>query len=140
LRVDCLGSVEAYNDLEFFIGAVDDASQMNRLAAAIKGRGAFPRSRDALGAWPEQVERWYAIPEERQRGRARAWLAEGGYCASPVPESLGPAVTNDPLPYCRRLRARAGLGHAAGRSIYTPMSAATVTITKRGACEHGTQR
>jgi hypothetical protein len=87
LRVECLGSVESYRDMEFFIGAIDDASKANRLAAAIDGRGAFRRFRGALDAWPEELDRWYAISEERQRGRARAWLAERGYCVSPGPQS-----------------------------------------------------
>ncbi len=87
LRVECLGSVESYRDMEFFIGAVDDASEAKRLAAAIDGRGAFRRFRDALDAWPEEVDRWYAISEERQRGRARAWLAERGYCVGPTPRA-----------------------------------------------------
>jgi hypothetical protein len=87
LRVACLGSVESYRDMEFFIGALDDTSKANRRAAAIDGRGAFRRFRDALGAWPEELDRWYAISEERQWGRARAWLAERGYCVCPTPES-----------------------------------------------------
>ena len=87
LRVECLGSVESYRDMEFFIGAVENASKANRLAAAIDGRGAFRRFRDALDDWPEELDRWYAISEERQRGRARGWLAQRGYCVSPGPES-----------------------------------------------------
>ena len=88
LPVECLGSVESYRDMGFFIGAVAaDASKANRLAAAIDGRGAFRRFRDALDDWPEELDRWYAISEERQRGRARVWLAERGCCVSPGPES-----------------------------------------------------
>ena len=37
--------------------------------------GAFRRFKDVLGRWPGEIERWYAFCEERQRGRARAWLA-----------------------------------------------------------------
>ena len=86
LRVECHGSVELYRDMEFFIGAVEDAGKANRLTAAIDGRGAFRRFRDALDDWPEELDRWYAISEERQRGRARVWLAERGYCgSSPAP-------------------------------------------------------
>jgi hypothetical protein len=87
LRVECLGSVESYRDMEFFIGAVGDARKANRLTAAIDGRGAFRRFRDVLDDWPEELDRWYAISEERQRGRARVWLAERGYCVGPEPES-----------------------------------------------------
>ena len=87
LRVECLGSVESYRDMEFFIGGVEDASEANRLTTAIDGRGAFRRFRDALDDWPEELDRWHAISEDRQRGRARVWLAERGYCVSPGPQS-----------------------------------------------------
>jgi len=87
LRVECLGSVESYRDMEFFIGGVEDASEANPLTAAIDGRGAFRRFRDALDDWPEELDRWHAISEDRQRGRARVWLAERGYCVSPGPQS-----------------------------------------------------
>ena len=87
LRVECLGSVESYRDMEFFIGGVEDVSEANRLTAAIDGRGAFRRFRDALDDWPEELDRWHAISEDRQRGRAHVWLAERGYCVSPGPQS-----------------------------------------------------
>jgi Uncharacterised protein family (UPF0158) len=87
LWVECHGSVESYRDIEFFIGAVDDARKANRLTAAIHGRGGFRRFRDSLDDGPEELDRWYAISGERQRGRARVWLAERGYCVSPEHES-----------------------------------------------------
>jgi hypothetical protein len=30
---------------------------------------------------PEELDRWFAFTEERQRGRARRWLADAGYKA-----------------------------------------------------------
>jgi hypothetical protein len=35
--------------------------------------------KDVLGRWPGELDRWYAFSAERQRGRARAWLADAGY-------------------------------------------------------------
>jgi hypothetical protein len=85
LSVECLGSAKAYRDMELFIGTIADVSEANRLAHAVEGRSPFRRFRDALGAWPDDIDRWIAYSEERQRGRAREWLAEHGYCVTPAP-------------------------------------------------------
>jgi len=49
--------------------------------------GAFRRFKDVLGRWPEELERWFAYSEERQRGRARTWRTDAGYYPSPGPGS-----------------------------------------------------
>jgi hypothetical protein len=85
LWVDCEGSRDAYRDMEWFIGTVADRDCADRLEIAIEGKGAFRRFKDVLARWPEEFERWHAFSGERQRGRARAWLAAAGYC--PVPPS-----------------------------------------------------
>jgi hypothetical protein len=79
LWVHCEGSRDAYRDMERFIGTVRDAGRADLLDVAITGRGAFRRFRDVLERWPKESERWYAFSTERQRGRARAWLADAGY-------------------------------------------------------------
>ncbi len=79
LWVECAGSREGYRDMELFIAIVDDADRADRLDVAIRGRGAFGRFKDVLARWPDELERWYTFSEERQRGRARAWLAGAGY-------------------------------------------------------------
>jgi hypothetical protein len=81
LRVACEGSREGYRDMELFIAALDDTDQIYRLGNAISGRGAFRRFKDQL--WPEMLERWYSFSEDRQRGRARAWLTGQGYAPAP---------------------------------------------------------
>jgi Uncharacterised protein family (UPF0158) len=83
LWVECEGSRAGYRDMELFIAAVDDTDQVNQLRIAIGGRGAFRRFKDQLSRWPELLERWYAFSEDRQRGRARAWLAAEGYAPAP---------------------------------------------------------
>ena len=57
----------------------DGAAEAARLMIAISGRGAFRRFKDVLARWPGELDRWYAFSAERQRGRARAWLADAGY-------------------------------------------------------------
>jgi hypothetical protein len=79
LRVRCDGSRDGYRDMERFIGTVRDPVRADLLDVAITGRGAFRRFRDVLERWPEEVERWHAFSTERERGRARAWLAAAGY-------------------------------------------------------------
>jgi Uncharacterised protein family (UPF0158) len=79
LWVHCEGSRDGYRDMGRFIGTVRDPGRADRLEIAISGRGAFRRFRDVLGRWPGELDRWYAFSAERQRGRARAWLAGAGY-------------------------------------------------------------
>lgn len=71
--------------MQAFIVTISDPSRADRLEIAVQGRGAFRRFKDLLARWPDELERWFAYSEDRQRGRARAWLAQAGYY--PVPRS-----------------------------------------------------
>jgi hypothetical protein len=84
LLVDGEGSWAGYRDMELFISCVEQPDRAERLARAIEGRGAFGRFKDELARSPGELERWYALAEERQRGRARSWLAAAGYWAVPA--------------------------------------------------------
>jgi hypothetical protein len=79
LWVHCEGSRAGYHDMVQFIGTIDDRDRAERVGIAIEGRGAFRRFKDVLARWPGELERWYGYADDRQRGRARAWLAEAGY-------------------------------------------------------------
>jgi hypothetical protein len=79
LGVECHGSRASYHDMEWFITTVDDESRADRLSIAIQGNGAFRRFKDVLARWPGELDRWHAFSQERQRGRAREWLADAGY-------------------------------------------------------------
>jgi hypothetical protein len=83
------GSREGYRDMESFIASVEDPGRAERLARAIAGRGAFRRFKDELAHWPGELERWYALSEERQRGRARSWLTAAGYRVLPAAFHVG---------------------------------------------------
>ena len=85
LWVHCEGSHAGYGDMELFIGSVDDADRADRLAIAIQGRGAFRRFKDVLARWPDELDRWHSFSDERQRGRALAWLADAGFRVTPSP-------------------------------------------------------
>lgn len=52
-----------------------------RLRAWVSGTQTRCRRRfkDVLSRWPDELERYYQFSGERQRGRARARLAEAGY-------------------------------------------------------------
>ena len=73
------GRALGYRDMEWFIADLDDADFADRLARAIAGRGAFRRFKDRLSERPELISRWHAFSGDRQRGRARSWLAAEGY-------------------------------------------------------------
>ena len=79
--MDCTGSHEGYRDMEWFIEDLDDKEFADRLAHAISGRGAFRRFKDRLSERPELMTRWHTFAYDRQRGRARSWLAAEGYTA-----------------------------------------------------------
>jgi len=83
LWVESEGSRAGYRDMEWFISDIDDPEVADRLSIAITGRGAFRRFKDVLSRWPDLMERWYGFADDRQRGRARAWLAVEGYAAVP---------------------------------------------------------
>ena len=58
LQVYGEGSRESYRDMELFIASVQDAAgRAERLAIAIRGRGAFRRFKDELARWPSELER-----------------------------------------------------------------------------------
>lgn len=79
LWVQCEGSHDGYRDMEWFIEDLDDEAFAGRLAHAISGRGAFRRFKDRLSERPELLTRWHAFANDRQRGRARSWLAAEGF-------------------------------------------------------------
>jgi Uncharacterised protein family (UPF0158) len=76
--------------MEVFIGTLTDPNQADRLQIAIQGRGAFRRFKDILGLPPHELDRWFSFSEERQRGRARTWLADAGYKPFTAPTTAYP--------------------------------------------------
>lgn len=82
LEVAWEGSRTAYGDIELFIESLDREGVADRPARTIHGRGAFRRFKNVLAGSAELLERWYGFSDDRQRGRARAWLAAEGYFAT----------------------------------------------------------
>ncbi len=79
LEVETQGSRSGYRDMERFVDTIDDPDRRDRLEIALQGRGAFRRFKDVLARWPAELTRRHAFSDERERGRARAWLADAGY-------------------------------------------------------------
>ena len=79
LFVHCEGSRDAYRDMVRFTESVDDPELARKLDRAIDGRGAFRHFKDVLARRPGELDDWFGFCEERQLGRARAWLARAGY-------------------------------------------------------------
>ncbi|MEU3253296.1 UPF0158 family protein [Streptomyces sp. NPDC006997] len=80
LYVPALGSRAGYRDMELFIEEMEDAALADRLRIAIGGRGAIRRFKAVLAGDERSWSRYHRFRDERQRGRARVWLAEEGYC------------------------------------------------------------
>lgn len=79
LYVPTPGSRAGYRDMELFIDGLGDVALADRLRNAVRGRGAFRRFKDVLARDERAWCRYHRFCDERQRGRARAWLAEEGY-------------------------------------------------------------
>ena len=71
-------SHDGWWDMSEFIETVSDPVLGERLHRAIHGRGAFRRFRDELSELPDELTRFQLFADERQRGRARRWLADHG--------------------------------------------------------------
>jgi hypothetical protein len=85
MRVDPVSSREQYRWMERFIPMVDDEELQSRLGAAIDGKGAFRRFKDALMSFGPERERWFAFRSERLRVFMEAWLTAHGLAAIPRP-------------------------------------------------------
>ncbi|HEX2312472.1 MAG TPA: UPF0158 family protein [Thermomonospora sp.] len=75
----------AERDMADFSATVTDERLRARLEEALAGRWPYRRFLEAIRDTPEDA-RWLLFREERQRGRARAWLASYGY--RPAPRTL----------------------------------------------------
>ena len=73
------GSSAAYRDMVEFADGLADRALADLLHEAIRGRGAFRQFRDIVFSEETLGRRWRAFAEERERGRARSWLAANGY-------------------------------------------------------------
>jgi len=85
------GSNAAYRDMTSFIATVSDLTLAERLERPVQGRGAFRRFRDTLADTDDEFTRWHRFAADRQRGRARSWLADQAYQPQPGPARRDPA-------------------------------------------------
>lgn len=80
-RVDPVSSREQYRWMERFIETVQDEMLKARLNAAIDGKGAFRRFKDALMNFQPERERWFVFRSERLGVCIEAWLKTHGLLA-----------------------------------------------------------
>jgi hypothetical protein len=77
LHVFCEGSRAGWEDMATYVAAVADSHLREQLQRAIEGKGAYRRFRDLIGD-EGLTKAWRDFSDERQLGRARAYLAERG--------------------------------------------------------------
>jgi Uncharacterised protein family (UPF0158)/Nucleotidyltransferase domain len=82
VRVDPIGSSEAYGDMEDFVERVTERRPRELLERAIAGRGAFRRFKDTLFEFPELREAWFQFHDARMRRRAIRWLRDEALISS----------------------------------------------------------
>lgn len=63
-----------YNDMDEFIGTIEDERLRERLDEAIHGKGAFRRFKDVLAHHPKVLEDWYIFKDDQVRQRVLDWL------------------------------------------------------------------
>jgi hypothetical protein len=83
LALPMVESRSAWHDMAVFAERADQPLR-DRLERALRGRGAFRGFRDEL-ARAEVLRDFHAFSDDRQRGRARAFLATQGVRAVPRP-------------------------------------------------------
>lgn len=85
LAVTSIGSRDGWDDMRLFIESLEDDDLAQRLDRAIRGSGAFRRFKDELDEHDDLRRTWFRFSDDRQRGRARAWLAMQGMRPVPPP-------------------------------------------------------
>lgn len=83
LWVHSEGAGPGYRDMELFVALLEDDALADELTRALAAGGPFRRFKDTLAEHPEQLGRWFAFSGDRQRGRARAWLAHHRHTPAP---------------------------------------------------------
>ena len=73
-KIPKVESHEAYEDMEDFIGTVDDERLVELLEVAIDGKGAFRRFQNVLRNYPEDRKRWFEFKGDRTKQRVLGWL------------------------------------------------------------------
>lgn len=71
-------SSDAFRDMEEFADSVPNVGIRERLRGALSGGRPFRRFKDAIAAYPQEEERWFAFRDERLRQRVLDWLEEEG--------------------------------------------------------------
>lgn len=67
-------SREGYQLMVDFLKTVKDERLQERLAMAIRSKGAFRRFKDVLLGYPDERERWFEFEKKAQEEAAREWL------------------------------------------------------------------
>lgn len=78
VRVEPLPSSVEWGWMAEFAASVTDPRLRELLEVALRGHGAFRRSKDVLAGYPRERERWFAFRDARVREAMLGWLAEEG--------------------------------------------------------------
>lgn len=75
-------SREGYRTMQNFIRTIEDAGLVEKLSAALVGKGAFRRFKDQLLAYPHVRQQWFAFKDSEVYAYAAAWLDKEGVRAT----------------------------------------------------------
>ena len=71
-------SRDAFRDMEEFAESLSNAGIRELLLRALSGGCPFRRFKDAIAAYPQEEQRWFAFRDQRLRRRVLDWLEEAG--------------------------------------------------------------
>lgn len=97
VRIEPVGSHDAYRDMEDFVAAVPDRRAADLLSRAIQGRGAFRRFKDTLFEFGELRANWFRFHDTRMRRRAIWWLADNSIVGRDEAEQAVAALPDPPV-------------------------------------------
>ena len=76
LKVPQVTTGERYQEMADFVDTVANERVQMSLLDAIRGKGAFRRSKDTLLRYRQERERWFKFRDARNRARGLNWLRE----------------------------------------------------------------
>jgi hypothetical protein len=79
LEIPHIESWESYHFMKSFIEKIEDDHLHEVLSAAIQGKGAFRRFKNALLDYPEWRKKWFEFRDTMEKRFVKRWLEENGF-------------------------------------------------------------
>lgn len=78
IRIPERSNAAAYESMAKFIGTIEDQPLAEELTAALNGKGAFRRFKDAFAGHPKERKRWHGFNAKEMKKEITSWLHSMG--------------------------------------------------------------